>query len=368
MISSSAKHRFLYVVGSLHVGGLERQLYYLLRALDRVLYDSIVVTWNHHEDDRHVRLVRALGVPIYPVTSQSRIHKLKYFRSLVNKLRPEVVHSYSFYTNIAAYWGTAGSYAITLGSIRSNFDFDKESAGTWLGNLSARWPYDQICNSHVAVENARRTRSPFVPKRLYVVRNGIDLELFRATPIHNSDKIRITGLGNLIAAKRWDRLLVLASELKRRQINFVVRIAGDGPLRQNLKHMTEFLGLTDEVQFLGRINDISTLLADSTFVIHTADSEGCPNAIMEAMASARAVIATDAGDIPDLVREGKTGFVVNRQDPASLLERTLELVRNPELCRIMGERGRLRAEQEFSLDRLVKNTLDAYRAAGWNGS
>ena len=89
---------------------------------------------------------------------------------------------------------------------------------------------------------------------------------------------------------------------------------------------------------------------------------------MEAMACGRAVVATDVGDTPSIVDHQKTGFVVPRGDDAALVERMATLIADRELCRRMGEAGRLKAEREFGLDRLVSETLAAYRAAGWKDS
>jgi glycosyltransferase involved in cell wall biosynthesis len=86
---------------------------------------------------------------------------------------------------------------------------------------------------------------------------------------------------------------------------------------------------------------------------------------MEAMACGRAVVATDAGDVRHLVEDGKTGFVVRRGDDATLVERMVTLITDQDLCRSMGEAGRAKAVREFGLDRLVADTFDAYRAAGW---
>ena len=88
---------------------------------------------------------------------------------------------------------------------------------------------------------------------------------------------------------------------------------------------------------------------------------------MEAMACGRAVVAMAAGDIPSLVEHGKTGFVVPRGDDAQFVERLATLITNRELCRQMGEASRVKAEREFGLHRLVEETLNAYRQAGWRG-
>jgi glycosyltransferase involved in cell wall biosynthesis len=159
--------------------------------------------------------------------------------------------------------------------------------------------------------------------------------------------------------------LIAAVELKRKGVECLIRIAGNGPLHQSLLQQAQDLQVADRVVFLGHREDIPTLLADSTFLVHTAENEGCPNAVMEAMACGRAVVATDAGDVPLLIANGNTGFVVQRDDPISLAERIQRLITDSDLCRSMGEAARAKAEKEFGLNRLVEKTLEAYRAAGW---
>jgi len=358
--------RILYLVGQLSPGGLERQLCYVLQTMDRERYQPAVTVWNFRDEDVYVPRLRSLGVPIYSFPSSlSGTAKLRQFRRLVREVKPEVVHSYSFYTNFAAHWSVRGMEAIALGAVQSGFIRSKKEAGPWLGRLSARWPRTQISNSISAADVTSRARSLFEPGRFYVVRNGQDLERFQPAPLSATQPVRIVGVGSLLPVKRWDRLLKVALELKKIGYDCLIQIAGDGSLRGSLQQQAQDLGLTDRVEFIGYRDDIAGLLSEATFLVHTSDTEGCPNVVMEAMACGRAVVATDAGDVPLLVDDGKTGFVVRRGDNASLVDRVVKLITDRELCRRMGEAGRAKAEQEFGLDRLVSETLAAYRAAGW---
>src|SRR5436189_1144024 len=101
---SAPECHLLYLVGELHTGGLERQLFYLLKAMDRKRYRPAVAVWNYRADDLHVAPIRALDVPLYgfPTEWPSSV-KLKAFRRLVRELAPEVVHASTFYINFAAY-------------------------------------------------------------------------------------------------------------------------------------------------------------------------------------------------------------------------------------------------------------------------
>lgn len=150
-------------------------------------------------------------------------------------------------------------------------------------------------------------------------------------------------------------------------LKFQLFHAGDGPLRGALERQMEELGLNGKVHFLGTRRDIMALMQRSSFLVHTADDEGCPNVVMEAMACGRAVVATDAGDVPHLVKNGETGFVVSRRDDTRLVKSVAKLISRYDLVCRMGIAGRLKAEQEFGLDRLLSETFAVYRAAGWVG-
>jgi glycosyltransferase involved in cell wall biosynthesis len=361
--------RLLYLTGGLHTGGSERQLYCLLRSIDRERYQPEVVVWSYREEDAYVSYIRKLGIPIHFFSpGLSGYQKLFGFRRLLVELRPQVIHSYTFYTNFAACWATLGTPTVAIGAMRSDFDYDRNSSGIVLGGLSLRWPRTQIYNNTAAADQARLDGRWFLPRRIFVVRNGIDLEEFGPAPLSMNGQVRILGVGSLLQVKRWDRLLMAASNLKERGFEFQVEICGDGPLREALQQRARTLGLRERVHFMGESNDIARSFARSSFLAHAADSEGCPNVIMEAMACGRAVVAMDAGDISFLVEDGNTGFVVRRGDEAAFADRMARLITDRTLCLRMGEAGRAKAEREFGGSRLADETLAVYRAAGWTDS
>lgn len=359
--------RLLYVIGQLGLGGAERQLYYLLSSLDRSRYHPCLVVWNYNPHEKYYRSIDALKIPIYGLPQQwSSISKLLRLRKLAGTLAPEVIHSYVFFTNFAADYAARSTGALAIGSLRSDIVRSIEYGGVVRGVLNSRWPNCQISNSTVCAEAAKRNSSFFVSKRYIVVRNGLDLNSFHDTDDTLESRTYVASVGSLISVKRWDRLLHAVQGLRGVGIEDTrFRLAGDGPLRSALERLAEELGVAPTVEFLGSVHDIPVFLKGAKFLVHTSQSEGCPNVVMEAMAAGRAVVATDVGDIPYLIEDGKTGFVVQREDSEALVDRIVTLLTNPDLCRQMGKNARIRAEQEFKLSSLVKGTLDAYRAAGW---
>jgi len=170
--------RLLYLIGNLGPGGLQRQLYYLLKTMNRARYHPGVVVWSFNEQDIYVPEFRALGVPIYAIPlNAAALYKLISFQRLVRFLKPEIIHSYCFYTNIAVKLASLGLPNGQVGSIRNDFVYEL-GVGGMLGKLNARWPRIQICNSVAASKSIKETKQIFRPTCHFVVHNGLDVESF----------------------------------------------------------------------------------------------------------------------------------------------------------------------------------------------
>jgi glycosyltransferase involved in cell wall biosynthesis len=359
--------KLLYLVGQLRLGGLERQLCFLLARLDQTRHQPVVVVWNLNTKEKYYSEIKALKVPIYGFPARwSPLTKLRTFRSLAKRLKPEIIHSYGFHTNFAAHYAARGTNTIAIGSIRSDFGWAKRQGGMLRGALNSRWPYFHIANSQRSAEAMNAYFRHGGPRRVFVVRNGLDLDRFSSLAETTNSKNYVASVGTLSAVKRWDRLIRVIQTLRTFGVEDVeFRIAGDGPRRPFLEKLVRDLDISQSVEFLGEHHDIPAFLRRAKFLVHTSESEGCPNVVMEAMACGLPVVAMEAGDIPYLVEDGKTGFVIPQGDETTLAERILQLLRQDKLCLRMGLAARLKAEQEFRLERLVLETLGVYKAVGW---
>jgi glycosyltransferase involved in cell wall biosynthesis len=366
-ISHGIRCRLLYLVGQLRLGGLERQLYYILANLDHTRYFPAVVVWNLNLSDKYYGDIQALKVPIFGFPAEwSPLSKLRALRVLTRQLAPEVIHSYGFHTNFAAYYGALGTRALAIGSLRSDFAHAKAEGGVLRSVLNARWPSCFIANSMSAAEAVRRQAGFFAPRQIAVVRNGLDLQRFTYAKEVIEVKSYIAAVGSLFPVKRWDRLLKMIFKLEKVcKDSLFFRIAGDGPLRGSLEKQAQDLGIAKSVNFEGAIQDMPGFLRGAKFLVHTSESEGCPNAVMEAMASGLAVVAMEAGDISHLVEEGKTGFIVSQDDEERFVECVFQLHSDRALRCRMGLAARDKAEHQFSVERLVTETLAVYKIAGW---
>lgn len=138
-----------------------------------------------------------------------------------------------------------------------------------------------------------------------------------------------------------------------------VLIVGDGSERPRLEKLADRLGVASCVYFAGNRVDVpDQLLAMDVFVLPSL-FEGLPLAILEAMAAGRPVVATEVDGVPEIVKDGVTGFLVSPGNPAQLARALVRLLRDPTTAARFGDAARQRA-QDFSTDAVVERVLDAY--------
>lgn len=365
--NEAVRCRLLYVVGQLRLGGLERQLYYLLANLNHPRYSPGVVVWNLNHNDKYYKDIEALTIPLYGFPPEwTSLAKLKALRALTRQLKPEVIHSYGFYTNFAVAYAAWATRTLAIGSRRSEYNPRKRSRGGVKRLLNAKWPAFHIVNSTPSADAANCALSLFTSRNVVTVRNALDLNQFKCVSEASEKRGYVAAIGSLMPVKRWDRLLRVVRDLKSVWgENICVKIAGDGPSRSALDKLADDLGVSTLVEFRGAIQDIPAFLSEARFLVHTSQSEGCPNVVMEAMACGLPVVAMETGEIPYLVEDGKTGFVVRQDDEATFVKSVSLLLSDDGLCLKMGEAAREKAQREFTLERLVSETLAAYRVAGW---
>jgi glycosyltransferase involved in cell wall biosynthesis len=216
--------------------------------------------------------------------------------------------------------------------------------------------------------------SGLAPKnRFHIIYNSVDVsraelglakrEEFRRRYGIPEDRLVVAQVGQLIAEKGPDDLLAAAHDVvaAEPQAHFV--LAGDGANRPNLEKAVSDLGIGSHVTFTGVVEDPlgEGLYAAVDVVCQMSRWEevfGYVNA--EAMATGKPVVGTRVGGIPELIEDGKTGYLTARRDTGAMAARILELLRDPQLRRRMGEAGKRAAKEKFSLQTNVAKLLELY--------
>jgi len=172
-------------------------------------------------------------------------------------------------------------------------------------------------------------------------------------------------VGSLIVRKGYD-VLVRAIRIARddgRDIRLV--IIGDGPERSLLADLSRKLAVDDLVRFAGEVRheDIGSYYTTATFFVHSAREEAQGLVLLEAMSRGKAIVATRVNGIPELVRHGETGLLVDSEDPAGLAEAMIRFHEDPAFRERLDERGRERVQRDHSWSSLTDHYLNAYEEA-----
>jgi glycosyltransferase involved in cell wall biosynthesis len=184
-----------------------------------------------------------------------------------------------------------------------------------------------------------------------------------ALPIPPTDRPTIVNVANMHhPVKGQEDLLVAMREVVKVAPRAQLVLVGGGERMLAMERIAIELGIRDAVHFLGHRTDVPALLSRATLTVSASHAEGISNAIMEGMAARHPVVATAVGGTPELVRDGATGWLVPPGAPAHMARRIIDVVRDPEAARRMGEAGRKVIATEFTVDQM-KLSYDALYSA-----
>jgi len=217
------------------------------------------------------------------------------------------------------------------------------------------------------------TRDLIPRKRFQVVYNAVDVERaaigagrggeFRRRHGIPADAIVVMQVSWLIPEKGLDDLLDAAREVAAAEPRAHFVLAGDGAHRPALEQRARDLGIASRVTFTGVVKDpLAEGLFDASDIVcqmsRWEEVFGYVNA--EAMACGKPLVGTRAGGIPEIIQHGVTGFVVDKRDSSAMARRILELVRDPDLRKRMGEAGREVCREKFNLKKNVGQLIGIY--------
>jgi glycosyltransferase involved in cell wall biosynthesis len=353
----------LFIAGTLGQGGAERQLYYILRTL--VQHSARPTLLSLTRGEHWEAPIAELGVRVEWIgQNRSRFVRLARVLKATREFGPDLVQSQHFYTNLYTAVAARMRGLGAIGAIRNDVHSEKADSGRWLGALQLSLPDLLAANSQAAIQTLARLG--ISESRVAWLPNVVDTTTFRPFVREQGDEVVILGLGRLVAQKRFDRFLrVLAAARRHAALHLKGIIVGDGPLGMHLQETARALGLSrGDVEFVGPAQDVRPLLQNADLLFLTSDHEGTPNVILEAMACGVPVVATDVGDVPELIQSGETGFVCPRDSENELVSAITQLANQRELRQRLGRAARQRAEIRHSIPTL-RTALEAlyYRLA-----
>ena len=176
------------------------------------------------------------------------------------------------------------------------------------------------------------------------------------------ERFLVGWIGRMTGVKRTDDVLRALAGVRRRGVDAALCLVGDGPDREHVERRAHDLGIVRHCLFLGYQEDVGRFYAAFDTMILPSANEGTPVSVIEALASERPVVATRVGGVPDVVRDGEDGFLVEPGDVEQLADRLAVLARDPELRGRMGRAGRERVLPRYGVEQLIDNVDALYRS------
>ena len=210
-------------------------------------------------------------------------------------------------------------------------------------------------------------------EKFTVVRLGIELEARLGSGRNGRDETRrvlgiaperftVGWIGRMTGVKRTGDVLLAFKELRERGVDALLCMVGDGPERAQVEQRAHDLGIIRDTLFLGYQEDVAPFYSAFDAMILPSGNEGTPVSAMESLAAGRPVVATRVGGVPDVVRDGEDGFLVELGDVRELAGALERLAEDSELRVRMGEAGRARVLPRYAVQRLVDDVDRLYRS------
>jgi glycosyltransferase involved in cell wall biosynthesis len=369
--------RILFVIGTLDVGGAETQLVELITRLDRGRFDPVLCCLA--TTGPLIQRLLSAGVRVHILGFRGFrnggswlgmlphvVSTLWRFFRIMRSERPSIVHGVLFWAYVlGAFAGRAAGVPVVIASRRSLglFKADKPHY-LWLERRANRLTDLFIANSE-AVRRDTLQRERIDPARVLVVHNGVDFSRFgqRTAPSDSTDlgtRPRVIVVSNLIHYKGHEFFLRAWARVVERFPEATALLVGEGVMRSSLDSMARELGIAASVKFLGRRTDVANLLAAADLYVHPSLQEGYSNAVLEAMAMARPVVATSVGGNTEAIADGETGLLVPPGDPSALTIAMLRLLEDPPYARELGRRAAVVVRERLDIGSVVHAYEDIY--------
>ncbi len=371
MANSDKKIKIIFLINELGKGGSERQLYLLLKHMDLDAADPLVIVFNPSALTDYGDNIRALGIQVIPLPSSknSPLKRLLWLIRFLREEKPDVVHSWSAPDN--PYAGTAGLFAgvrLRIGSLRNSLQNRSFLALPLLIQKLAihNCPY-LLVNASSIREELHNRHCP--ARRLFLIENCVeipsDTEKSDLPPVFSED-LRLVGMvSNLRRNKNVHVFieglaLVLPHFPDLRGVIVGQPIPDEFDYYQSIQRLIKEKGLTEKIFLLGFRDDAPLLVSRFEVFCLLSDFEGTPNAVLEAMAAGRPVIASNTSGIPDLVQDGVTGYLIPPGDATAFASALEKMLNNPHREE-MGAAGRKRVESNYGCEQAAAQMLQLYQ-------
>jgi glycosyltransferase involved in cell wall biosynthesis len=372
--------RIAYLPASLQPGGAERQMLALAAGLpkDRFTVEFMILSGPGIYDEQaqqagaRLRFLGSMptGHEALPAKMARRIGKVVRYAQVARGTRYDVVDAWLYPSDVLAALMRPLTRTPIIIAGRRNVD-PQTAFGPFerpVTALSGRLTDVVVANSEAAARRAIEV-DRVDPAKIRIIRNGVVLppqpapgerERLRRAWDATDDEIVIGCVANYSPVKRHEQLIAAFGALVADGQRARLVLVGEGPMRPAMEEQIRALGLAAVVRLTGSTPDARAVYAGFDVAAQASCREGLPNALLEAAAAGRPIVATDAGGSGEIVLDGETGLLVPVDDEAAIVGALRRLVTDADLRRRLGAAAHDHAARAFGMDRFVAEFADLY--------
>ncbi|GAA3429658.1 hypothetical protein GCM10018953_68420 [Streptosporangium nondiastaticum] len=360
--------RVVLVTGHLGLGGAEKQLVLLAGELHRRGVETHVFVLSKGGPREAALLAEGIAVHRLgfsrrspgPVGLARNLAAFLRLVRLLRRLRPDVLHGFLYEGYVlGAVAARLARVPVVVTGRRTQGYLKPRRPGYVALERAVTAITDQVVANAVAIAKGTREVEGVPARKVSVIYNGLPAPAFDPVePEHVDTALPLIVCVARLSENKGHRFLIDAAALLSRSgrpCTFV--LVGDGAERRSLEEQASALGV--DVRFLGFRVDTGGLLARADVVVLPSVSEGLSNAVMEAMAAGRPIVATAVGGTPELL-EGR-GVLVPPADPAALAEGVVRLLDDPGLALSLGNAARAWVRKNLDMDVVAEEHIVLYR-------
>ncbi|MBI2118258.1 MAG: glycosyltransferase [Elusimicrobia bacterium] len=363
--------KILHVIPSLGIGGTEKVLLQVCRALESKSLRHAVVALK--VGGATEESLKRIPIPVRVLNSSNSFWSgildfprlYSDLKEIIAEVSPEIVHTWLSRANILGRF-TAKQCKVPhlISSLRVMEE--EKSYHLWAERFTEKW-CDLVTVNSPSLEKFALEKIGIPKGKVIYIPNGIDC---RAQEIDQSkvsffkkewikeNEVVIGTMGRLHFQKGIDIFLKAAKIVAEKIPNVKFLIAGDGPEKESLMQLSHALGIESKVQFCGWVKENASFLSLLQIFVLTSRWEGMPNVILEAMALKKAIVATKVGGTLDLIEHEKEGLLVKSNDPEPCAQAIFRFLQESSLTENFSQSAYQKVQQKFSLDKMI----DSYRA------
>jgi N-acetyl-alpha-D-glucosaminyl L-malate synthase BshA len=329
------------------IGGTEIATYHLAKYLTIRDEEVHIITYVDIKDSEesekekfHIHSIKLINIPFFGIL----LFWIKVL-FILKKIKPDVIHAQNIDMGVGGF----------LAKLFFNTPYIVYGRGVevyspWLfKNTISRIIFKNASEVIALTEDMKQKMNKIYKRNIIVIPNGLDIRKFsnwskdkiRAQMNITNDEKIIIFVGRLHSVKGVEYLVEAMKYITQKNEKARLIIVGDGPEREKLETLVKKLDINRNVLFIGRISneDIPKYMIMSDVLVLPSLQEGFPNTLLEAMASGLPIIATNVGGIPEIIKNGENGFLVEPKNSEAIAEKVLCFLENNELRKMVIEKN-----------------------------